>query len=81
MSQGAGNFMIALEQLSVLPLTVDRINRISTSANGHILFSSASELDHRKEATLLLAQIDEKLGPLEAVFFVGIVSALRCLQH
>ena len=77
MGQGAGNFMIVLEQLSVLPLTMDRINKISASADARILFSSASELDDRQEASLLLAQIDEKLGSLEAVFFVGIVSTLR----
>ena len=72
--------MIALEELSVLPQSIDRINKISADANAHILFSSSTELNDREETASLLERINEKLGPLEAAFYVGIVSVLQYVR-
>ena len=71
--------MIALEEVSVLPLSVDRVNRLVTRSDAQILFSSASELDDGARGASFLERIGEKLGPLEVAFFVGIVSTRRCL--
>lgn len=71
-TKGARKFIVALENFNLGPRVSNQINRLLSQRKATIVLTSSSKLENFQEAESVAVEAN-KIGPLEAIFFVSLV--------